>query len=915
MPIDLQQASLTGGELSPSLYGRVDLARYATSLRTCRNFIPRPFGGIDNRPGTEYVAEVKDSSKEVVLIPFQFSQTQNYVLEFGDLYIRIYTGGAQVESGGSPVEVTTPYLEADLPNLRFAQSADVLTIVHPDYSPRELARVSATSWTLSTFDYTNGPFLPLNSDTSIRVYADADRGSVTINSTEDIFTSDHVGGLFYMEPADLSKVAPWEANKQIADVGSNPLGEIRRNDGKYYKCVTNQTASGNEIRTGNIPPTHDQGVAEDGDGNAITADTTTYASRAGVEWEYLHSGFAILEITAFTDAKNITALALTKIPSDCVSDGGATLTARDGGGFAGDGSTKQFSLSAASSSVPERWLVYDDTGFVYDPEDYEVDSSGNTITFDTAPASGRTVSVDEYASTDAITSFWAFGAWSDEYGYPSAVSYYSDRLTFSNTPNSEPQTTWMSKVSNYVDFGKNVPLIDDDALTFTINSRQINPIIDLIPMRDLILFTRGSIWNLRSTQGGIIAPDTVRADPQYYNGALPGVPIVVIGNTILYAQTQGESIRDLAYTFDSDGYEGDDLTLLAEHLFAGYQIEDMAFHQVPYQALWAIRSDGKLLSMTYLKKENVIGWARHDTDGTDEFERVCVIPEGSEDYLYVVVKRTINGATKRYIERLKSRRYTDIKDAWFVDSGLSYDGENSNASHNMTLTGGSDWDVDESLTLTASGGSTPFSASSVDDIVYMAIGSDSVRVRITAYTSTTVVSCVPLADVPTALQGVATSTWTYQADTMSGLDHLEGRTVSVLSDGNEEEQKTVSSGSITLDRPGGKVIVGLPIQADAETLEVNLAQESIAAKAKIIPSVSLVVRDSRGIFAGPTSDKLKEFKQRNTENYTDPVNTLTGIATIPIDSTWENTGRVFIRQNAPLPLSILGIIPKVEVGE
>ena len=147
------QTSFAGGEVTPELFGRIDDSKYQSGLSVCRNFVVKPHGPAESRAGFEFVREVKDSTKEVRLIPFTYSTTQTMVLEFGNTYIRFHTQGATLLSGGSPYEVVTPYLEADLFDLHFVQSADVLTIVHPKYAPRELKRLGATSWTLSTISF------------------------------------------------------------------------------------------------------------------------------------------------------------------------------------------------------------------------------------------------------------------------------------------------------------------------------------------------------------------------------------------------------------------------------------------------------------------------------------------------------------------------------------------------------------------------------------------------------------------------------------------------------------------------------------------------------------------------------------------------------------------------------------------
>lgn len=194
------QRAFSAGEIAPALYARVDNARYATGLRTCRNFLVKRHGGVDNRPGTQYIARTRDSGEVVRLIPFIFNSDQTYVLEFGNGYIRFIRNDAQIEVSGVPTwdngtaydvgdlvvydgvnyycqvahtghapsapsntwwyamtgnvfEIPTPYSNADLANIQFVQSADVITLVHPSYAPRELRRYGHTTWTLTTLAF------------------------------------------------------------------------------------------------------------------------------------------------------------------------------------------------------------------------------------------------------------------------------------------------------------------------------------------------------------------------------------------------------------------------------------------------------------------------------------------------------------------------------------------------------------------------------------------------------------------------------------------------------------------------------------------------------------------------------------------------------------------------------------------
>jgi hypothetical protein len=161
--VAVQLTNFTGGELSPRLDGRNDLSKYSTGCKTLENMIVYPHGSAARRSGTQYVAEVKDSSKETRLIPFEFSTVQTYILEFGNQYIRFYKDNGQILSGGSAYEISSPYLEAELFDIKFAQSADVMYICHPNHPAKKLARTGHTNWTLiDDVNFQNGPFMDHN---------------------------------------------------------------------------------------------------------------------------------------------------------------------------------------------------------------------------------------------------------------------------------------------------------------------------------------------------------------------------------------------------------------------------------------------------------------------------------------------------------------------------------------------------------------------------------------------------------------------------------------------------------------------------------------------------------------------------------------------------------------------------------
>ena len=181
--VAVQLTNFTGGELSPRLDGRNDLAKYSSGCSTLENLVVYPHGSAARRPGTNFVAEVKDSTKKTRLIPFEFSTTQTYMLEFGDQYIRFYKDNGQILSGGSAYEISTPYLEAELFDLKFAQSADIMYICHPNHEVEKLSRTGHTSWSLTDVDFTKGPFLDANTTGTTLTPSSASTGSRTITAS------------------------------------------------------------------------------------------------------------------------------------------------------------------------------------------------------------------------------------------------------------------------------------------------------------------------------------------------------------------------------------------------------------------------------------------------------------------------------------------------------------------------------------------------------------------------------------------------------------------------------------------------------------------------------------------------------------------------------------------------------------
>ncbi|MBR6164155.1 hypothetical protein IKQ26_09770 [bacterium] len=258
----------------------------------------------------------------------------------------------------------------------------------------------------------------------------------------------------------------------------------------------------------------------------------------------------------------------------------------------------------------------------------------------------------------------------DNNNNPACVNYFQQRKVYACLKNS-PQTLVASQTSTNNNFNISRPLNASDSINITLSEREVNEIRHIVALNDLILLTSGGEWKVNGSDGTFSASSNLSAFPQSFYGCSHIAP-VVSGNMILFVQSGGNIVRDLGYTYVSDSYDGDELTIFANHLFEGKQIVDMAYAKEPYRILWCVMSDGTVNALTYNKKQEVCGWSRHETKGA--FESVAVVRENNEDVPYFVVRRTINNQTKRFIERMASRMVSETEDGVFLDCSLQYSG-------------------------------------------------------------------------------------------------------------------------------------------------------------------------------------------------------------------------------------------------
>jgi hypothetical protein len=509
--------------------------------------------------------------------------------------------------------------------------------------------------------------------------------------------------------------------------------------------------------------------------------------------------------------------------------------------------------------------------------------------------------------------------------YPSTVTYIQQRRAFANS-NNDVDTVWTSRIGQYDNFSKSRPLQDDDPIKFRMSGRQVNPVRHLLDLGKLVIFTGSGEWTAEGGDGGLITPTSINLRQYSYSGASKLRPIVA-GGLAIYVQANGSIVRDLGFNFESDSYRGNELSIYSSHLVEEYELTDWAYQQTPNSIVWIVRDDGVLLGVTYVREQQMVAWHWHDFQDAI-VTNVCVIPEGGEDAVYLSLRRIIDGASVRTIERFVSR-YVDVdapEEMKFMDAHATYDGRNTEPAETMTLTG-ADYTFGHTLTITSA--NPFFSASEVGNQIFLT-GDDGevIRFSLVTYGSTTQMTGTADRDVPASLQNDATATWTRAVNEVQGLWHLENQFVSVLGDGTvigspnnaAYSQYYITQGTLALGADCyGVIHIGLPYMSDLETLEIDSANsETVADKNKIFTKVSLHMEKTRGVWVGedaPSDDDddplegLVELKIRNAEGYNDSVTLLTGVEGTIIEGGWQKNGRVFVRQVDPLPMTVLAVMP------
>ena len=817
--------SMNTGELSPRLSGRVDFSKYPSGLATLENMLPLPEGGVSRRAGTRYVAATKTGATvKSRLKKFEFSTTQNYIIEMGAGNMRFYRDQGQI---------TVPDITASITNGTF--DSDV------------------SSWTDNS-----------GAGSSISHDATNDRMNLTSNGTTEAEGEQQVTNASAVEhvlqfqvlgaPGDyvFFSVGTASGGTQLVDSFIAEVG--------YHAYSFTATAADFYIRFHN-----ELGKAVQIDNVALLDDApvelnTPYAEADLYEIEGPQSADILYMFhgsypTYRLERRGHTTWSLIEVPWQ---DGpwlpeNTTTTTMTASAATGLGIT----VTASSVNGVNGGAGFQTTDIgrsIRISDDSTVNWGWGVIT---ARASTTSVTVDierTFVVTTAEVS-WRLGILSGTTGYPSTGAFFEQRLYVAGTTD-KPQTFW---ASNTGDFENHAPdsdptsgtfdgtVEDDDALDFTISADNVNAIRWMSAGEDtLSIGTTGGEW-IPSSTGSVITPSDITVRRQTTHGSAQIAPVRV-DNIVLFAQRAKRKIREFGFTFETDGYQAFDMTRLAQHVTQGGIVE-MDHAEEPDSQVWVVRGDGQLPGMTFRRQEDIVGWARHKLGGVFStghaiVESVAVIPgaNGSgqvhssetRDEVWVQVKRTINSATVRYVEFIE-RDYDDdqdANDAVYSDCAITYD---------------------------------------------------------------------------------STST-----STISGLDHLEGETVKIWADAALQADKTVASGSISLDVAATHVQIWLGYTHKIKTLkfEGGNASGTSVGRTKRINGITFVVLYSHTLEYNV--DGSSTFQKNDFREVSDVMDSATPLYTgelfVEVEGNWESDPRLYIESDDPAPFTLLAVAPEVKIN-
>jgi len=663
--------SMQRGEVTPYAHARIDLEDYRHGLKTCQNFLVLPYGGVTRVPGTFDAGPAGDevTSVEARVMPFIFSQTDAYAIEFSNFKIRFHLSTGVV-GGGTPYEVAAPYVLADIWNIQITSIGDVVYIACKGYAPRTLTRTADDNWALAVYTPEGGPWLPIESTVDTVLTPDGTGHAIPLMTS---LTAP--SGTVSSDPTHSDA---WELFDRdlgtAAEPGTGGDGWIQYDYGVGVEKIIISyllTAPQGTTSTEQMPTAWSIEGQEDGGSDWVILDVQSgHAAWVPGEVRY----YEINNTVAYRKLRIVWRDGGTRDDGSAVLAGWEPLL----------DPTDQTAFNLVASAVDG---INDGAGFA-------TTDVGRLIRFLPEDGLWRILQIIARSSTTAITvkvlgpaplpgsdkaaSYWQMQAWGTVPGWPENVTKFKGRIAMLSTT-TEPRTGWLSVSADYDNMGVSQPVIDDDAITFTLVNGDVDDILWATSRGDVLVV--GTVGDVRvvgkrdTTQP--FSPsnhddkDSIKTPP----GA---VPPVWIGNTLLFVNKQRNRVHETAFSEEQGGYVEAELTLLAEHLFRT-GIKEMHYQKSPLSTLWVVMDTGVLVACTYNKQNGIFAVSSIVMPGVSvEVLSMCVIPDTEYDMPILVTKRSVNEAWSYRIERMIDPFKSGGGSSWewplYLMGGVLYNG-------------------------------------------------------------------------------------------------------------------------------------------------------------------------------------------------------------------------------------------------
>jgi hypothetical protein len=789
----------------------------------------------------------------------------------------------QPDDGALECVLPVSYAQADLDKLVWRQNGDVLTLANNagTYALVEIQRAGATSWK------------------TVLVSLGSSLTAPTISSV----VSDRGSSVF------IKEVGTWSSVESRCYTGTAPgvaVGDV------IYVETIDQTGTASSNHHELVHPltgARTDWVAGSYIVNRIQGNSIGLRDLTGRRLEKASSGSTgVLDITANFYYSSSTVDTTQKYKVSALDDDGReSLASAEGTGtnvLEVNGATNTVNWSAITGASRYRVYKKENGLFGYIGESDTTSFEDDNI----APDLGRTPPITDTSITGS--------------NYPAAVGGHEQRLFLAST-SSNPQTVWGSKTGSELDFTFTLPVQDDNRLKFVLDSNQAQTVRHILGMRDLILLTLSGEFRVRATDDGALAPSTVFARQEGYDGANNAQP-AAISSHVVYCAARGGHVRKLAYEARRAAFESLSVSLRAPHLFDDFEVTDFGAGKAPFPCVWACSSSGKLLGLTFVPEEQVEGWHQHETTGT--FESIAVVPEDDEDVVYASVKHTnSSGATVYTVERMQEFAVSDIKQAACLDAhtstystaaapytaGVRVDATSLAVGAAVTLTGRNTAD---------SSTETVFDSQDVGREVHLTSGTTTYRVQVTGFTSDTSVSGMLLDALPASLAGstFASGSWRFASSRVYVPAWQAGTSCAVVADSVEATAATAVASAhdtdlayVDLASPGLNVHVGLAYTCDLQTLPIAIQVEGLGTgREKNIDKAWLRLYEAAGLTVGPDADNLQPVTDAQ-----DSATLATGEKRTLVTGKWTEDGQLLVRQAKPFPATVVSLAARVSFGD